>query len=136
VIIADTSGLLALFNDREPAHEAVRAAVDAEPEPLVVSPYVVAEVDYLVATRLGADAELTVLAELGGGAYHLADLAAADLEAAAAVVSRDRDQEIGVTDASLVVLADRHRTRSILTLDHHHFDVVRPLSGGRFHVVP
>jgi predicted nucleic acid-binding protein len=136
VIIADTSALLALFNGREPAHAAVREVVDAEAEPLVVSPYVVAELDYLVATRLGVDAELAVLAELSGGAYHLAEMGPADLEAAAAVVGRYRDQELGVADASLVVLAERYRIRSLLTLDHRHFSVVRPASGGRFKLLP
>ena len=37
---------------------------------------------------------------------------------------------------SLVVLAERYRTRTILTLDKRHFGVVRPLSGGRFNIVP
>lgn len=136
MIVADTSGLLALFNRREPTHAAVAAVVDAEPEPLVVSPYVVAELDYLVATRLGVDAELTVLAEVAGGAYHLAGFGAEELQRARKVVERYRDQEVGVADASVVVLADRHRTRSVLTLDRRHFGVLRPLDGGRFRVLP
>lgn len=136
MIVADTSGLLALFNRREPAYEAVAAVVAAEPEPLVVSPFVVAELDYLVATRMGIDAELTALRELAGGAYHLASFTAGHLDKAAAVVGRYRDQQIGVADASIVVLADQNRTRSILTLDRRHFDVVRPIGGGRFTVLP
>ena len=136
MIVADTSGLLALFNAREPRHEDVREAVARDPQPLVVSPYVVAEVDYLVTTRLGVDAELRVLAELGGGAYHLVPFLEADVQAAAAVVKQYRDQEIGIADASLVVLASRHRTKTILTLDHRHFSVVRPLEGGRFRLIP
>ena len=67
MIVADSSGLLALFIRREPTHPAVRALVDGEPEPLVVSPYVVAELDYLVATRLGVSAELAMLAEVPVG---------------------------------------------------------------------
>ena len=43
---------------------------------------------------------------------------------------------LALADASIVVLADRYRTRTIATLDRRHFDVVRPLSGGRFSVVP
>lgn len=136
MIVADTSGLLALFNAREPRHGEVRKAVEREVEPMVVSPYVVAELDYLVATRLGLDAELSALNELAGGAYHLAVMEEADLRAAAAVVEQYRDQEIGVADASLVVLASRHRTKSILTLDHRHFSVLRPLDGGRFRLLP
>lgn len=52
------------------------------------------------------------------------------------MVARYRDQEIGVADASNVVLAARFHTRTIATLDHRHFDVLRPLDGGRFRVVP
>lgn len=135
MIIADTSGLLALFNRREPAHLRVASAVGKSTGPLIVSPFVVAEVGYLVATRLGVDAELTVLRELASGAYEHATLATDDLEACAGVVARYRDQAIGVTDASLVVLARRYDTRSILTLDRRHFDVIRPLGGGHFKLI-
>lgn len=136
MILADTSGLLAFFNRAEPAHSAVRAVVEAETEPLVVSPFVLAELDHLVATRLGVDAEIAVLDELAGGAYVLADVSAADLRRARDVVERYRDQDIGVADASLVVLAPRYRTRSLLTLDHRHFGVLRPLDGDRFRLLP
>ena len=135
-MIADTSGLLAFFNHDEPDHARVTAAVEAATEPLVVSPYVVAELDYLVATRLGVAAELTILDELTGGAYHLAAFGLAELARARAVVERYHDQQIGVADASIVVLADLHRTREVLTLDRRHFDVLRPLSGGRFRLRP
>ncbi len=135
-MIADTSGLLALFNRTEPVHGDVQRIVDTVSEPLVVSPYVVAELDYLVATRIGVEAELSMLAELASGAYDLADIDAEALASATAVIARYRDQAIGLADASLVVLADRHRTRELLTLDHRHFDVMRPLSGGRFKLLP
>ena len=134
--VADTSGLLALFNRTEPEHEAVRSIVAELDEPLIVSPYVVAEVDYLVAHRVGVDAELAVLSELAGGGYELACLDAAELERASEVVARYRDQAIGIADASIVLLADRYRTRRVLTLDRRHFDVLRPLSGGRFSLLP
>jgi predicted nucleic acid-binding protein len=136
VIVADTSGLLALFNRREPAHAEVSRVIVSEPDLLVVSPYVVAELDYLVATRFGVTAELAVLAELTGGAYELAALGAADVDRCAEVIERYRDQAIGVADASLVVLADEYGTKRLLTLDHRHFDVVRPIGGGRFTIVP
>lgn len=136
MIVADTSGLLAFFNRREPQHQDVRRFVDAEPDALVVSPYVVAELDYLLATRLGVDAELAVLHELSSGAYDLAQVAARDLASIVRVIERYGDQEVGVADASLVVLAARYETRDILTLDHRHFTVLRPLNGGRFRMLP
>jgi predicted nucleic acid-binding protein len=135
-VIVDTSALLAFFDRDEPDHDAVSRILADPNEALVVSPYVVAELDYLVATRLGVSAELAMLKELAGGAWDLATLDAADLERAATVIKRYADQQVGVADASIVVLADRHRTRTIVTLDHRHFDVMRPLGGGRFAIVP
>lgn len=136
MIIADTSGLLAYFNGAEPRHAAVAAVIESAEEPLVVSPYVVAELDYLVATRHGVEAELAVVDELVGGAWILAGFDADDLAVARSVIDRYRDQQVGVADASLVVLAERMHTRRILTLDHRHFDVIRPQRGGRFSLLP
>jgi predicted nucleic acid-binding protein len=56
-VIVDTSALLAFFDASEPDHEAVSAVLGAA-DALVVSPYVVAELNYLVATRHGVDDEL------------------------------------------------------------------------------
>ncbi len=136
MIIADTSGLLALFNRREAAHAAVAAFVATAEEALVVSSYVLAELDCLLATRAGIDAELAVLRELAGGAFVLASLDAEEVEQAAEVIARYHDLGIGIADASIVVLAARMGTRTVLTLDRRHFDAVRPLSGGHFKIVP
>jgi len=136
VIIADTSGLLALFNAAEPDHAVVARVVAEERDQLVVSPYVLAELDYLVGSRIGAAAELAMLRELAGGAYHLATIDLDQLATAADVVQRYHDQHIGLADASIVVLAERFRTRRVLTLDRRHFGALRPLAGGAFELLP
>jgi uncharacterized protein len=136
VILADTSGLLALFNDREPRHRDVVRALDAAAATLLVSPYVVAELDYLIGTRIGVAAELAVLRELAGPGYELAEMDAALLDEAADVVEKYADQNIGVTDASIVVLAQRHRSDQVLTLDRRHFDVLRTPAGSSLTVLP
>ncbi len=136
-MIVDTSALLAYFNTREPDHGDVARVIDEHADGvLVISPYVVAELDYLVATRIGVDAELAVLRELSSGAWHLADFDAGNLERATAIIEKYRDQDIGLADASNVVLADQHRTTTILTLDRRHFEVLRPIGGGRFSILP
>lgn len=136
MIIADTSGLIPYFNESDPDHEAIAAWIEARNPVMVVSPFVVAEIDYLVTTRCGVNTELAVLGELAGGAFELATINAESLATAAGVVKRYRDLGIGITDASLVVLAERYRTRTILTLDQTHFRVLRPLDGGHFKLVP
>lgn len=135
-MIVDTSALIAFFNRTEPQHPEMRELIESANEQLVVSPYVLAEVGYLIATRVGVDAETTALRELAGGAWELSQFTTDDIDTAIRVIQRYSDQAIGLADASNVVLADRHQTRTIATLDHRHFDVVRPLRGGRFRIVP
>ena len=129
-MIVDTSALLAYFDANEPTHGAVAAVIDGAEDDLVVSPYVVAELDHLVLTRHGSQAEQAVLDELAGGAWRLAEFGPTRLAAAATVVRNYADIPVGVTDASLVVLAEEYRTDRIATLDRRHFSVLR-LSGGR-----
>ena len=136
MIIADTSALLALFNRGDHAHTKIVTFLDANDETLAVPPFVVAELDYLVATRIGVQAELAVLRELAGGAYDLPALDAEDLSVCADLIHKYADQNIGVTDASIAVLANRYQTTSILTLDHRHFGVLRSIDGVPFTLLP
>jgi len=135
-VVADTSALVAFYSESGSQHDDVSAWLEAHGELMVVSPYVVAELDYLVATRKGVDAELAVLAELAGGAYELAAMSAADIALSADLIARYRDLGIGITDASLVVLAARYGTDTILTLDRRHFGALRSLTGEPLHIVP
>ena len=55
IVVVDTSGLIAAVNDRSALHRETRAFLDelgAEPDArLVVSPFILAEVDYLISER-------------------------------------------------------------------------------------
>jgi predicted nucleic acid-binding protein len=108
--------------------------VAQEPGPFVVSPYVIAELDYLISMRLGADAEQRVLAELASPAYVLATVDRDDLRACTELISRYAG--IGVTEASMLVLADRLGIDRVLTLDRRHFEAARTPSGRALTIVP
>lgn len=136
MLVCDTSGLLAYFDASEPHCAQVSAVIEADPGPFVVSPYVVAELDYLLATRRGEHAELIAMTELSGGAWELPSFECRDLRQACGVIDRYQDQGIGVADASLVVLAQRYRTDRLLTLDHRHFRAIRTTGGRPFSVLP
>lgn len=136
--ILDTSALLAALDSAAKEHERCREAIETTPGPLIVLPMVLAEMDYLLAYK-GHDRVMPtiVIPDIAGGAYTLADVSIDDLTKAAAVMSRYADLKIGLTDAVAVVLADRHRTAQVITLDERHFRVVRPLRGRRaFTVIP
>jgi hypothetical protein len=135
-LICDTSGLLAFFDVAEDSNQAVSEVVDAEAGPFVVSPFVLAELHYLLATRRGTAVEMAVLGELAGGGWELAPFDITDLRNAMDVIGRYEDTQIGLADASLVVLAEKYKTDRILTLDRRHFDVVRTQANTPFDVVP
>lgn len=135
MIIIDTSALLSYFRADDPNNAAVSAAIHGDPI-RVVSPYVVAELDYLATRRFGVRVELAILDELSSGAYELPLLASPDLVSCAGVITQYADHEIGVADASLVVLADRYGTNRICTLDRRHFSVMRSLDGEPFELLP
>lgn len=136
MIILDTSGLLAAIDASQRHHAAARRALEAAPAPWLLSPFVLAELDYLLATRVGQPAERALLAEVGRGVYRLEAFEPAELSAAERLIGRYAELEIGLTDASLVVLANRYGVRDILTLDERHFRALRGPGGRPFRILP
>jgi predicted nucleic acid-binding protein len=136
VIVVDTSGVFAALNPDQPEHVDAREALETAPPPHVLSPFVLAELDYLLLTRGGVKPALAFLNEVADESYLLASFDAADVVAAADVLERYADIRVGLTDASIVVLADRYGTDRVLTLDERHFRTLRRLGGGRFTLLP
>lgn len=126
-LIADTSGLLAGMTPKHPAFDAVRATLAEADDRPVVSPLVLAEVDYMLASRLGARGSLQAIDALTGGGYEIPAIGEEDLLAARPLLAKYAQLNIGLTDAVNVVLADRYATDRILTLDERHFRTVRPI---------
>ena len=135
-MIVDTSALLAFFDESEKAHDKVARLFAVAERPLVVSAFVVAELDYLVLTRYGVDAEAKVLGELRSRAWKVELITAEELASAIALIQKYGDERIGLTDASNLVLAQRYRTTEIATLDHRHFGHLRLLDRRPVVVVP
>jgi len=136
LIIADTSGVVAALGRDQRDHARALAAIQSDPGPVVLSPYVLAEIDYLLLQRFGPKTELQFLAEVAVGAFELASLGRADLARAVTVLEKYHDLRIGLADASLVVLAERFGTTRVLTLDERHFRTVRPLHAAAFTLLP
>jgi predicted nucleic acid-binding protein len=136
-MICDTSALIAFFNGADPDHASVVAELRAARPPLVVGPLVLAELDYLIRTRVGDDPARRAVGALLGGRFEVASCAQSDVAAALAIDSQYAGLGIGLTDASLVVLAGRYRTLNLATLDERHFRAIRPLTGGpAFRILP
>jgi uncharacterized protein len=136
VILLDTSGLLAALDGSERRHREAAVALQAAAPPWVLSPFVLAELDYLLATRVGLDAERQLLAEIGRGVYRVECLDAEAVAGAERVIGRYPTLGIGLADASIVVLAARYGVRDVLTLDERHFRVLRAAGGRPFRLLP
>jgi predicted nucleic acid-binding protein len=135
-LVLDTSGLLAVLDSDQRLHEPAREAFGGYDGPLLLSPFVLAEMDYLLTTRVGRGAELALLSEIARGAYRLEPFSAQDVARAVAVIERYPDLEVGLADASVVVLANRYDTLDVLTLDERHFRVLRGVRDLPFRLLP
>lgn len=135
MIILDTGGLYAFLDTDDAAHDAAHAVVDADPGPFVLSPFVLAEADYLVHRRLGVHAECALLDDVDAGVYTLVTFGDDDMDRAATLVKQYADLGIGITDASVAVIAARYRTLDLLSTDERHFRAVRPLRGDAFRLL-
>ncbi|HET9692942.1 MAG TPA: PIN domain-containing protein [Steroidobacteraceae bacterium] len=136
MILLDTSGLLSAIDGSQRHHaECVAALAKASP-PLLLSPFVLAELDYLLSRHVGTDAQLALLEEVARGAYQLEPFGAVDVAAARAILDRYASLRIGLADASIVVLAEKHGVREILTLDERHFGALRTRDRKRFKLLP
>jgi predicted nucleic acid-binding protein len=137
VIILDTGGLYAYLDTDDADHDIARAYVDTESGPFILSPFVLAELDCLVQTRLGVSAECALLDDVDTGVYTLVPSSEEDMSQATALVKTYADLGIGITDASVAVIASRHRSVDLLCVDERHFRAVRPLRGGdAFRLLP
>ena len=135
MILLDTSGVLAAIDPRQADHSSA-ADVLVRPQRRILSPFVLAELDYLIATNGGQAAELALLGDVARGAYELETFAAEDVTAAMRVIDRYADLRLGLADASIVVLAHRHHCRDVLTLDQRHFRVVVGPDAKPFRLLP
>lgn len=136
MIVCDSSGILAAIDRTQSRHHEAKAAMEMDPGPFLISPFVVAELDYMVTKRIGPQAATAFLREVANGSYRLEAFAPGDVAAALDLIEKYSDHAIGLADASNVIVAARHRTTRILTLDERHFRVLRAASGDPFELLP
>lgn len=132
----DTSGFLALLDAGEPDHDAAKVAIKEAAGIRWTTDFVLAEVDYVVCKRLGVQAELSFLSQVRQGAVRREPVTDTDLARAQVLIGKYTEHAIGLTDATLVSVAERLGCQRILTLDRNHFRLFRLRSGKPFVLVP
>lgn len=137
MIVLDTSGLLAaLSKDDARQNRQARSVLEDDGGPLIISPFVLAELDYLLLTRAGVSAEIDLLCEVADGVFTPGDFDLRDLSTATSLIEQYADHRIGLAGASIVVLAARYNTTRVLTFDQRPFRAMTPLGGGSFTILP
>lgn len=136
MIIVDTSALLAMHDPREKSHLELRKIAQSKKQELIVSPYVVAEFDYMISKANSSEFSLRALNNLLIAPFELVQLTTVDFIAATDVIAKYQDLRIGITDASLIALSARFGTNKIMTLDRRHFSAMKLLSGKPVQIIP
>lgn len=132
--VVDAGPLYAAADEGDVDHEASLETLEREDLELVIPTLVVAETTYMIGSRLGVDAEARFLESLADLDVEAPN--ASDWLRIAEVVRQYADFPIGGADASVVALAERLDTGTLVTLDRRHFAAVRPRHRPAFDLLP
>lgn len=125
-LVLDTGPILAALDADDRHHDACAGLIRQSREPLVVVAPTLVEIDYWIRRRLTIDVWLTFVEDLRSGAYRLEDLGPKELKRAAELEQRYSDLDLGFVDAAVIATCERLEEDKVATIDHRHFNAVRP----------
>lgn len=118
MILTDTGPLVALVNRNDPNHRRCLDVTRQLPaEPLVTTWPCFTEAMYLVFQAGGYPAQAELWRWRAAGRLSLCDLTGTEIDQAATLMEKYKDQPMDLADASLVVAAERLGMQRIFTLD-------------------
>lgn len=138
MIAVDTGPLLALMDTDDHHHVRCVEWFRTVRVPLLIPAPVLTEVCWLLDRNRGSKAEATFLRALADprGPLTLSPTTDEELLRIAELVERYADLPLGAVDASVVALAERLGIREVATIDHRHFNIVRPAHVEAFTLLP
>jgi predicted nucleic acid-binding protein len=136
LIIADTAGVLILRDAAHPLHPEVLRVTEEDPGPFLLSPFCLAEIDYMLRQHVGQLEQLDFLDEVISGAYTLVHFGSEDVARARGLIDRYAGLSLSLADASIVVLADSYDTNRVLTIDERDFRALLRSDGTPFVLLP
>lgn len=132
--VVDAGPLYAAVDADDNDHSRCIAAMSRPGLRLVIPALVVAEVCYLVGSRLGPQIEARFLRSLRG--MRVEAPRGEDFDRIGQLVEDYADFPLGGADASVIALAERLGTNLVFSLDRRHMLAVRLRGGGSLQVLP
>ncbi len=136
MLIVDAGPLYAAAASRDVNHARAVELLRKAPRPVLVPALVVTEVAYLLADRIGPHAELAFARSIAAGELVVEPVLDTEWPRVEELVEQYEDLPLGIADASLVALAERHGAGAIATFDHRHFATVKPRHVNAFDLLP
>lgn len=129
MIVADTSAVVALLDRDDKHHRVLREAFESQPDDWILPWAILPEVDYIVSSRMGADAARAFRSDVAEGAFAVGWGEGVDLPRAIQLDEMYDDLALGLVDAVVMAMAENLGAVAIATLDERDFGAVE-LRGG------
>lgn len=134
-VLVDTGALVALYNTKDPDHEACSEVAKQLPVGKAYTCWpVITEAAYLL--RRYPLQRSALFAAVYAGEFQLLPLDEGDLPAIEDVFASYHDQEVDLADASIVHLGNRESISTVFATDQRHFRVYRLNDGRTFRILP
>lgn len=134
MVIIDTGPLVALFDSSEPTHKACRENLQMINDDLVTSWPVLTEAFYMLDDwRTG---QATLWNFILAGAVQIFDIHTSHYKRLEELMRKYSDNPMDLADASVVLIAEVLKVRSIFTLDRKDFSIYRPKHCRHFELIP
>jgi len=125
-VLLDASVILAAADTADLNHAAARAWFGRVDEPLLVGALTLAEADHVLQRELGLAASLALVASVTSGAVRVVAPTDADFVQASALLQAAAEHRPRLSDALLVVAAERLGVRRVATFDRRPLAVLAP----------
>jgi uncharacterized protein len=135
-VLLDAGPLFAAAATRDKHHGRCVELLSSADRPLLVPALVVTEVSYLLSDRIGPHAELAFARAVAAGELVVEPVLDSEWQRIAELTEQYLDLPLGMVDASVVALAERHEIDTIATLDRRHFATVKPRHVAAFTLMP
>ena len=123
-LLLDSGILFAYYDRTDHWHVQAQALLDAE-ETLVLPTPILVETDYLLATRVGRNAQLALYEDLTLGVYPLYNLSPQGYQRIYELNRQYPDLRLGFVDAAVIAIAEELGLNRIATTDRRHFGAVQ-----------